>query len=116
LILYGINNCDTVKKSRQWLDAHSITYTFHDFRKQGLEKSTLAQWITLVPWETLLNKRSTTWRQLSDNIKFTVNERSILQEMLNQPTLIKRPILEYNKNIICGFNINEWLNFLDLAA
>jgi len=101
--LYGIKNCDTVRKACKWLDAHNIKYTFHDVRNDGLDKNDLSAWVKSVGWESLLNRRSTTWRQLPDNDKEGINETNAIQLMSSQPTLIKRPVLIHNKNIHVGF-------------
>jgi len=101
--IYGIKNCDTVRKARKWLEAHAVDYTFHDMRNDGLEKKDLSAWVKSVGWETLLNRRGTTWRQLPDEDKETINETSAIRLMLAQPTLIKRPVLVHNKNIHVGF-------------
>ncbi|WP_432470887.1 ArsC family reductase [Amphritea sp. HPY] len=101
--LYGIPNCDTVKKAQRWLQANGIEFSFHDFRKDGLEQQQLEQWAATLGWETLLNKRSTSWRQLDDEIKNNIDEQSAIREMLISPTLIKRPLLELNGQYQVGF-------------
>ncbi|WP_289243963.1 ArsC family reductase [Methylophaga sp. UBA678] len=103
MILYGIKNCDSVKKARSWLEAHSIDYVFHDFRQQGLEESTVKEWLQSVDWETLLNKRGTTWRKLDDPRKDNLDEKTAIELMLENPTLIKRPVLVNDSTIIVGF-------------
>lgn len=92
--LYGIPNCDTIRKAKKWLTAANIDFQFHDFRKDGLEHDQLTEWIAQVGWETLLNKRGTTWRQLSDEQKNSVDEASAIALMLEHPAMIKRPVLE----------------------
>jgi arsenate reductase len=106
--LYGIKNCDTVRKARQWLEAHNIEYTFHDVRSDGLDKKDLASWVKSVGWETLFNRRGTTWRQLPDKDKETINETNAIQLMLAQPTLIKRPVLVHQKITHVGFKPAEY--------
>ena len=106
--LYGIKNCDTVRKARQWLDAHNIEYIFHDVRSDGLDKKDLSSWVKSVGWETLLNRRGTTWRQLPEKDKETINEANAIQLMLAQPTLIKRPVLVHKKIIHVGFKPAEY--------
>lgn len=106
--IYGIKNCDTVRKARKWLEAHNIDYTFHDLRSDGLDKKNLSAWVKSVGWETLLNQRSATWRQLSDKDKETINEANAIQLMLAHPTLLKRPVLLHNKNIHVGFKPTEY--------
>ena len=101
--LYGIANCDTVKKAQKWLTNNNIAYTFHDFRKQGLSSEQVTLWSDQLGWEVLLNKRSTTFRNLSDEIKQSLNEQSAIAQMTLEPTLIKRPVLVTDKNILVGF-------------
>ncbi len=103
MILYGIKNCDTVKKARRWLDDHSVDYQFHDFRQDGLEKSTVEGWLQSVEWETLLNKRGTTWRKLDDPRKDNLSQAVAVELMLANPTLIKRPVVETDKGCLVGF-------------
>jgi len=103
-ILYGIKNCDTIKKTRKFLDAKQVDYTFHDFRDDGLNPIQLRAWATELGWESLLNKRSTTWRNLPDETKENINETLALMVMEDQPTLIKRPVLELSDRVLVGFN------------
>ena len=103
-ILYGIKNCDTVKKARKFLDANQVDFTFHDFREDGLNPIQLSAWAAELGWESLLNKRSTTWRQLPDETKENINEMLALMVMEDQPTLIKRPVLELSDRVLVGFN------------
>ena len=103
-ILYGIKNCDTVKKARKFLDARNVDYTFHDFREDGLNPIQLSAWAAELGWESLLNKRSTTWRQLPDGTRENINEVLALMVMEDQPTLIKRPVLELSNQVLVGFN------------
>jgi len=106
--LYGIPNCDTVKKAQRWLQANGIEFSFHDFRKDGLEQQQLEQWAAALGWETLLNKRSTSWRQLDDEIKSSIDEQSAIREMLISPTLIKRPLLELDGQYQVGFKESDY--------
>ena len=103
-VLYGIPNCDTVKKARNWLAQHDITYEFHDFRKDGLTRKQLENWFNSLDWTQLLNKRSTSWRALADNEKDSLTQASASKLMLANPTLIKRPVLVSNKQVLVGFN------------
>jgi len=107
-IIYGIKNCDTVKKARAWLTQHEIEYQFHDFRKDGLNKTKVKQWLQSVDWETLLNKRGTTWRKLSDQQKSDANKTTIVDLMVAEPTLIKRPVLEHEGQVMVGFNTDTY--------
>ena len=106
--LVGIKNCDSVKKARKWLEAHGVDYTFHDLREQGVEKTELAKWLDAVGWETLLNRRSTTWKQLSDTDRSDVDRDKALALMLANPTLVKRPVLITDETIRAGFNEAEY--------
>ena len=103
ITLYGIKNCDTVKKARQWLDDHNLEYHFHDFRTDGLTPDAVGHWTAELGWETLLNKRSTNWKQLSTEVKEGMNEENAQREILAQPTLIKRPLLDTGRARYVGF-------------
>ena len=111
--VYGIKNCDTVKKALKWLDKNSIDYQFHDLRKDGISKTDLQTWIKTVDWEVLLNKRSTTWRQLSDKDKTDVDANKAVSLMLANPTLIKRPVITNGKTTLVGFNDNDYKKALN---
>jgi arsenate reductase len=94
ITLYGIKNCDTVKKARRWLDQHNIDYSFHDFRGDGLSEVQAKQWLESLGWELLINRRSTSWKQLNPEQRETMDRQSALAAILQQPTLIKRPLLD----------------------
>lgn len=102
--LYGIKNCDTIKKAKSWLEQHQIEYDFHDYRKDGLERSLLEQWCNELGWENLLNRRGTTWRKLPDSDKENIDEQSAIELMMAQPAMIKRPLLDTGDQRILGFN------------
>ena len=106
--LYGIKNCDTVKKARRWLDDNKIDYHFHDFRADGLEKTQIRDWVTELGWETLVNKRSTTWKALDDSLKATLNNQTIIDVIADAPTLIKRPLLDTGKQRRVGFKATDY--------
>lgn len=106
--LYGIKNCDTVKKARQWLAKEGIEHQFYDFRSDGLNKAQIELWRRHISWELLLNKRSTTWKQLSEADRKGVNSDTINQLLLTNPTLIKRPVLEYSGKVHLGFKPPEY--------
>jgi len=108
ITLAGIKNCDSVKKARKWLEGHGVAYTFHDLREQGLERAELEQWLDAVGWETLLNRRSTSWKQLSEADRSDVDRDKALALMLANPTLIKRPVLINGKTIRAGFKEAEY--------
>jgi Spx/MgsR family transcriptional regulator len=102
--LYGISNCDTVRKARKFLENKDIDYTFHDYKATGINPVQLRDWVNKVGWETLLNKRSTTWRNLPKETKDNINEVLAIAVMEDQPTIIKRPVLLHNDLIIVGFS------------
>ncbi|PLY15127.1 MAG: ArsC family reductase [Sedimenticola sp.] len=102
--LYGIPNCDTMKKARKWLYEHAIEYQFHDYKKHGLDESTLRDWVRELGWEALLNRRGMMWRKLDENTKKTIDEQSAIQVMLNTPSIIKRPLLDTGKKRYVGFS------------
>ena len=101
--LYGIPNCDTVKKSQKWLAQHNISYSFHDYRKDGLDETLLRSFLTNLSWADLLNKRSTSYRALTTEQKETLNEESIIALFIEFPTLIKRPLLVNKNKSLLGF-------------
>jgi len=104
ITLYGIKNCDTVKKARVWLEQHNVTYRFQDLRVDGLDAARLRSWVKTLGWEALLNTRSTTWRQLPDADKRDLHATSAAKLMLAHPTLIKRPVLENGTEVTAGFS------------
>jgi Spx/MgsR family transcriptional regulator len=106
--LYGISNCDTIKKARNWLRDHDIDYQFHDYRKQGLEGQLLQSMATQLGWEVMLNRRGTTWRALSEEEKSSVDEISALRLMHANPALIKRPILAHNGDLHIAFSEQQY--------
>ncbi|MBL0914429.1 MAG: ArsC family reductase [Sphingopyxis sp.] len=107
-ILYGIPNCDTVKKARRWLDDHGVAHSFHDFRKDGLEPAKLQGWIDTLGWEKLLNKSGTTFRKLPDDQKEGLDAASAKALMLDQPAMIRRPVVESAAGISVGFAADDW--------
>lgn len=107
ITLYGIKNCDTVKKARAWLDAEGMPYRFHDFRVDGLSQATLAGWVGELGVETLLNRRGTTWRKIPDADKENLDEASAQALMLEQPALIKRPVFDLGDRRLVGFGSAE---------
>lgn len=106
--LYGIPNCDTMKKARAWLEAHEMAYEFHDYKKVGIERGTLAGWARVVGWETLLNRAGTTFRKLPESAKRNLDERSALDLMREQPSLIKRPVLVRGGTLLVGFSPEKY--------
>jgi len=108
ITLYGIPNCDTVKKTRKWLKDNGKDYSFHDYKKQGVPKKALRSWVKQLGWETLLNKRGTTWRKLDEATKASLDEASAIQIMLDNPSIIKRPVLASGKTLLVGFSADEY--------
>ncbi len=102
--LYGIKNCDTMKKARTWLDSQGVQYEFHDYKAAGIESEVLKRWAAEVGWEVLLNRAGTTFRKLPDEQKTGLNERKAINLMVAQPSMIKRPVLEKGKRLLVGFD------------
>ena len=102
-IIYGIKNCDTMKKARGWLDYHHVDYAFHDYKTEGVDSDRLRRWCDKVGWETLLNRSGTTFHKLPDREKTAIDERKAIALMLAQPSVIKRPVLEWRGKILVGF-------------
>ena len=103
LTLYGIPNCDTVKKARVWLEQHSQAFDFHDYKKVGISAEKLDAWADAVGWEVLLNKAGTTFRKLPDSDKAGIDRAKAIALMVEQPSLIKRPVLEHPGGVLVGF-------------
>jgi Spx/MgsR family transcriptional regulator len=103
MILYGIKNCDTVKKARAWLEGRGHTYRFHDFRADGLDAALLERLESALGWEALLNRRGTTWRKLEESQRDDVDRQKALSLMLAHPSVIKRPVLETGGKTLIGF-------------
>ena len=103
ITLYGIKNCDTMKKARDWLASHGVHYEFHDYKAAGIDPGVLTRWCGEVGWETLLNRAGTTFRKLPEAQRQGLNERKAVSLMVAQPSMIKRPVLEYGKRLLVGF-------------
>lgn len=101
--LYGIKNCDTVRKARRWLAEHGIEYRFHDFRTNGLDPDLLRTWVAEIGWEALLNRRGITWRSLPEETRDGLDESGATELMLGEPTLIRRPVLDLGSRRLVGF-------------
>lgn len=109
ITLYGIPNCDTVKKARTWLTAQGIDYTFHDFKKQGVPEAEVDRWLKSVPWETLVNRKGTTWRQLDEATRAAVVDAASAKAlMLTQASVIKRPVVQWADGVTVGFDAAAW--------
>lgn len=106
--LYGIKNCDTVKKARGWLDSHGIAYTFHDYKTAGIDRAHLQQWCGEHGWETVLNRAGTTFRQLPEADKAGLDEEKAIALMLAQPSMIKRPVLDLGGRTLVGFKPDHY--------
>ena len=106
--IYGIANCDTIRKTRKWLDAHQIAYKFVDVREQLPSPSKVSLWLEKVGAEQLVNRRSTTWRNLADSARKALEDGAAQQILLDHPTLIKRPVLELGSEVIVGFSADHY--------
>ena len=106
--LYGIPNCDTVKKARAWLDSHGVAYGFHDYKKAGVPEDRLRHWVERLGWETLLNRAGTTFRKLSEAEKADLDAARAVRLMLAHPSTIKRPVVEQGDILLVGFKPELW--------
>jgi arsenate reductase (glutaredoxin) len=106
--LYGIKNCDTMKKARAWLDANGVAYAFHDYKAQGIDRARLESWARDVGWETILNRAGTTFRKLPEADRAGLDEGRALALMLDQPSMIKRPVLDLGGKLIVGFKAEQY--------
>ncbi|GAM99017.1 glutathione-dependent thiol reductase [alpha proteobacterium U9-1i] len=113
LTIYGIKNCDTMKKARAWLDQHGAAYTFHDYKAEGVAKTKLDAWSKEVGWEVLLNRAGTTFRALPDADKAGLTEKKAIALMLAQPSMIKRPVLEGGSKLLVGFKPDAYADALN---
>lgn len=112
MIMYGIPNCDTVRKARKYLDANQVSYTFYDFKKQGLTLETIKHWLQSQPIDVILNKRSTSWKKLTDEQKQALASGQDLSALTEMPTLVKRPVLETQSNLLFGFKEAEYQSLI----
>lgn len=111
--LFGIKNCDTVRKARQWLDHQGVTYQYHDFRDDGLSLETISAWLARIPADELLNKRSTTWKNLDEATRRNLEAAGIPALLAAHPTLIKRPVLDNGDQLTTGFNEKTWQQLIN---
>ncbi len=102
-IIYGIKNCDTMKKARAWLDTHGVSYMFHDYKAQGIDRARLESWLDNALWETLLNRTGSTFRNLPEKDRQGLTEKKAVALMLARPSMIRRPVLEIGSKLIVGF-------------
>ena len=108
ITIYGIPNCDTMKKARAWLNEHNIAYDFHDYKKAGLDEALLRGWVKELGWETLLNTRGMMWRKVPQDVKDTIDEESAIALMLETPSMIKRPVLDTGDTRHIGFKPEQY--------
>lgn len=108
ITLYGIPNCDTVKKARNWLDGRAIAYVFHDYKKAGADADKLNNWCKAKGWETLLNRAGTTFKKFPDADKTDLSQAKAVKLMIEQPSMIRRPVVEYSGGLLVGFKQPEW--------
>ena len=110
ITVHGIPNCDTVKKARTWLTEHGVEYHFHDFKKQGVPESALDQWLAAAGWETVINRKGTTWRQLDEATRASVSDAASARAVaLANPSVIKRPVVQWaDGGITVGFDATAW--------
>ena len=107
--IYGIKNCDTMKKARAWLDKHGVAYAFHDYKTAGIERAQLEEWSKKIGWETLLNRAGTTFKKLPDRDKDGITQAKALALMIKQPSMIKRPVLEAGRGkLLVGFKPEQY--------
>jgi arsenate reductase len=106
--IYGIKNCDTMKKARAWLDDHGVAYEFHDYKSAGIDRGVLEGWAREVGWETLLNRAGTTFRKLPEKEKDGLTEKKAIALMLDQPSVIKRPVLDVGGKLLVGFKPEQY--------
>jgi arsenate reductase len=108
-VIYGIKNCDTMKKARAWLEARKVPYQFHDYKAEGIDRARLEGWVKALGWETLLNRAGTTFRKLPDKDKEVLTEKKAIALMLAQPSMIKRPVIEKGARLLVGFKPEEYI-------
>ncbi len=106
--MFGIPNCDTIKKAKKWLEAEGIAYEFHDYRKQGVDAALVTEFCDALSWEVVLNKRGTTFRQLTQEQKDSLNQENAIKLLVENPAMIKRPILKVNDQLHIGFKADQY--------
>ena len=115
ITVYGIPNCDTIKKTRDWFEKNKIEYVFHDYKKSGITKTKLVDWCNKVGWEIVLNKKSTTWKSLSaEDQKSITNATAAIKVMMENNSIIKRPVIEVEDVILVGYNEEEFIKQLKI--
>jgi arsenate reductase len=108
LDVYGIRNCDTVKKALAWLGENGVEYRFHDFKKESLTAATLDTWLRTIGWEALLNRKGTTWRGLPEDVRNAIDAQAARALMLENPSIIRRPVVVRDREVHCGFDADEF--------
>jgi len=108
ITIYGIRNCDTMKKARAWLETHGVNHEFHDYKVVGIDRARLEAWAKQVGWEVLLNRAGTTFRKLPETAKTGLTEARAIKLMIEQPSMIKRPVLEHGKTLFVGFTPEKY--------
>ncbi|MBR9875122.1 ArsC family reductase [Vibrio sp. J1-1] len=108
ITMFGIPNCDTIKKAKKWLEAEDIAYEFHDYRKQGVDEALVTEFCDALGWEIVLNKRGTTYRQLTQEQKDSLNAENAIKLLVENPAMIKRPILKVNDQLHIGFKADQY--------
>lgn len=112
VVLYGIPNCDTVKRARRWLGARGIAHDFHDYKKQGVPRAKLERWVAKAGWEALLNRRGTAFRKLPESLQADLDAPKALALMEAHPSTIKRPVVEQGGTLLIGFDESAWARAL----
>ncbi|NCC27286.1 MAG: ArsC family reductase [Gammaproteobacteria bacterium] len=110
--LYGIPNCDTMKKARAWLHAHGVDYRFHDYKREGLDEIRLRAWVAELGWEALVNRRGTTWRKLPEDVREGMDSEAAIRIMLETPSIIRRPVLDTGEVRHAGFSETDYERLL----
>jgi arsenate reductase (glutaredoxin) len=116
ITIYGVKNCDTMKKARAWLDGRGLAYLFHDYKANGIDREKLKGWADRVGWETLLNRSGTTFRNLPETAKARLTEAKAIALMIDQPSMIKRPVLEAGGKLLVGFKPESYAEALKRAG
>ena len=112
VILYGIKNCDSVKKAKKWLESSGIQYNFHDFKENGIDRSNVETWLNSLGWESVVNRRSTSWKALDPEVRNKMDYDTAIEVILEYPTLIKRPVTEAEEVLLVGFKTSEYMKYL----
>lgn len=114
--MYGISQCDTIKKAKNWLSNQGIDYSFHDYKKQGVDTQLLEHWLQQLGWEKLINRSGTTWRKLPENLRESMNTERARQVMLENPSIIKRPLLVDGDTLLLGFSADSYTQHFQVAG